>query len=615
MRSGLFLLLFCASAFAQVYEAKNCVYREGDDPAWARTDYDDSTWQRTPPDAFRTTTHSAYRWTRCRIEMPRLSAPGPLYLQINFASAWIAWVNGRRVGAFGDPKTGQFTVDTMRELRVPNSAISGGELKVSIRSTQRYMNPGIAVGVPELASWSLAAGGRSDLEVRAARRRIEGFSGALPSLVPAMANLGLTVVLLILTVSGSTRRDALLLGALSLSQTAVTLSQATLSMSGAPVALHAAIFQTMRPLALLIPFFAHFMLGRTAPRLFRYIGAAICAYYAVRLMAIFAPVAYAFTLWSELNGPAMALFIALLWLLISAGDITAFLPWRRYTLVERLMLIPNTMMLGATLFLIWAAVFEPTLVSFGNSVALVILMMFNLFYTVVIALRFRRVDDEHQSLKHEMRSAREVQRRLVPEVTSVPGFHIDAAYLPAQEVGGDFYQLLPADDGSLLVVVGDVSGKGLDAAMVVAAAVGALAHLSSRRPEDVLDHLNRSLIGKTRGGFVTCCCALFRADGAVEIANAGHIPPYMEGREMDLPAGPPLGIIEGVCYESTTFSSGTGAITFFSDGVVEATNGTGELLGFDRLAGLSVKPAREIAAEAERWGQEDDITVLQVAYA
>jgi len=84
---------------------------------------------------------------------------------------------------------------------------------------------------------------------------------------------------------------------------------------------------------------------------------------------------------------------------------------------------------------------------------------------------------------------------------------------------------------------------------------------------------------------------------------------------MDLPAGPPLGIIEGVCYESATFALGTGAITFFSDGVVEATSGTGELLGFDRLAGLSVRSAGEIAKEAERWGQEDDITVVQVAYA
>jgi len=214
----------------------------------------------------------------------------------------------------------------------------------------------------------------------------------------------------------------------------------------------------------------------------------------------------------------------------------------------------------------------------------------------------------------EFRAAREVQASLL-KVADAPGFRIDAAYVPASEVGGDFYQFLPADDGSLLVVVGDVSGKGLEAAMLVAVMVGALGDLASRSPAQVLGHLNQVVMGKTRGGFVTCGAALFRSGGTVQIANAGHIPPYMEGRELELVPGPPLGIIADVLYESTTLSSGAGAITFFSDGVVEATNGSGELLGFDRLAGLSVKPAREIAKEAELWGQEDDITVVQVAYA
>jgi sigma-B regulation protein RsbU (phosphoserine phosphatase) len=164
------------------------------------------------------------------------------------------------------------------------------------------------------------------------------------------------------------------------------------------------------------------------------------------------------------------------------------------------------------------------------------------------------------------------------------------------------------------VVVGDVSGKGLDAAMLVAVVIGALGRDDPREPAAVLSRLNGRLTGKTHGGFVTCCCALFRADGTVEIANAGHIPPYLDGREVVIEPGPPLGIIDRAEYESTAIHAGS-ALTFFSDGVVEARSGTGELLGFERLAGLSVKPAREIAAEAERWGQEDDITVVQVAYA
>ena len=169
--------------------------------------------------------------------------------------------------------------------------------------------------------------------------------------------------------------------------------------------------------------------------------------------------------------------------------------------------------------------------------------------------------------------------------------------------------------GSLLVVVGDVSGKGLDAAMLVATIVGAVRNEDSRELAVVLARLNRLLTSPSRGGFVTCCCALFSLDGSVQISNAGHISPYIEGREIETVPSPPLGIVDGVEYETTIIPAGSGTMTFLSDGVLEATDTHGEMLGFERLAALTVKPAREIANEAERWGQEDDITVVKVAYA
>jgi len=233
---------------------------------------------------------------------------------------------------------------------------------------------------------------------------------------------------------------------------------------------------------------------------------------------------------------------------------------------------------------------------------------------VFLSVRLRKVNDERDDLAAEMSAAQLLQRRLVPDPPGVDGFSIGAAYFPAKEVGGDFYHLLPGADGSLLVVVGDVSGKGLDAAMVVSMIVGALQNEDSRRPAEILARLNRLLNGNLRSGFVTCCAALFDSCGRVEIANAGHIPPYLDGREVVIEPGPPLGIIDSAEYESTAIHAGS-ALTFFSDGVVEARSGTGELLGFERLASLSVKSAHEIAKEAERWGQEDDITVVQVAYA
>jgi sigma-B regulation protein RsbU (phosphoserine phosphatase) len=190
---------------------------------------------------------------------------------------------------------------------------------------------------------------------------------------------------------------------------------------------------------------------------------------------------------------------------------------------------------------------------------------------------------------------------------------VDAVYLPAKEVGGDFYHTTLAKDGSLLVVTGDVSGKGLPASLLVAAVVGALGDLSSREPAEVLAHLNRSLLGKTRGGFVTCVCALFRGDGPVTIANAGHLPPWVDGRELEIEAGLPLGVVDGVAYEEKQARGER--FVFVSDGVVEAANAKGELLGFERSRGLSAKAARELAESARAWGQNDDITVVTVRRA
>lgn len=248
---GLLLLLFCASAFGQIYEPANCVYREGDDPHWAQTDYDDSGWQATPPDPLKDVAQSPYIWARCRVQTPRLSLPAQLYLQVDIPSAWILYVDGRRAGSFGHPETGRFTMDTVREVPVPDGTQAGGDLKIALRCTRRYAS----LASP---SWpGLSAGARADLELRAARRRIEAVSAYLPTLIPAVANLGIGVLLLILSMSGSTRRDALLLGTLSLSQTAVTIMKGlVVAHASVPAELCMAVYIGLRPVAALAPVFA-----------------------------------------------------------------------------------------------------------------------------------------------------------------------------------------------------------------------------------------------------------------------------------------------------------------------------------------------------------------------
>jgi len=196
-------------------------------------------------------------------------------------------------------------------------------------------------------------------------------------------------------------------------------------------------------------------------------------------------------------------------------------------------------------------------------------------------------------------------------LAQAPGFAVEVAYRPAQEVGGDFYRTVALKDGSLLVVIGDVSGKGLDAAMLVAATLGSLANEVERSPALLLEYLNHAVTGRTGGGFITVCCARFFPDGRVVIANAGHISPYLAGREVQMESGLPLGIILQTSYCETEIETHE-AIVFLTDGVVEARNASGELLGFDKMAALATKAASETADAAQRWGQEDDITVRSV---
>lgn len=246
----------------------------------------------------------------------------------------------------------------------------------------------------------------------------------------------------------------------------------------------------------------------------------------------------------------------------------------------------------------------------------------------VILYRFIRVSQEEQRSTAEIAAARSVQALLIPtQLPSNKNFMLESAYLPVHGVGGDFFQVLPLKDDSLLIVVGDVSGKGLQAAMNSSTLVGALRNELSHDPATVLAHLNRVLIGAVSAPgavpdldcapcYATCLCARIYPDGTTTIANAGHLNPYRDGRELQLMPNLPLGVIADSEYEQTSFRLNRGdRLVFLSDGVVEATNTEGELFGFERTQQVSHEPARYIARTAQRFGQTDDITVLSVYVA
>jgi sigma-B regulation protein RsbU (phosphoserine phosphatase) len=238
---------------------------------------------------------------------------------------------------------------------------------------------------------------------------------------------------------------------------------------------------------------------------------------------------------------------------------------------------------------------------------------------IIMLQRSTTMSRRQAQLESELAAAQQVQQVLVPEHTGeVTGFIVESVYLPAQQVGGDFFQILPSGDGGLLVVVGDVAGKGLPAAMLVSVLVGALRAVAeyTTRPAEILANLNERLVGRAGGGFSTALVALIAANGQGTIANAGHLSPYLDGKEVELPGALPLGVTSAATYEITEFYLPAGGrLTFYSDGVVEAQNAKGELFGFERAHELSTHPAAAIVDAAKRFGQEDDITVVTIERA
>ena len=237
----------------------------------------------------------------------------------------------------------------------------------------------------------------------------------------------------------------------------------------------------------------------------------------------------------------------------------------------------------------------------------------------VLVRRFTRSAEQEQRLATEMESARQVQAQLVPlDFPHLSGFQIDAAYVPAAEVGGDFYQVFTMRDGSFLIVIGDVCGKGLKAAMTGVLAIGVARTLASEQlhPGAFLTRFNREMVGTQNGGFITCACARITRDGMAAFANAGHLPPYRNGEEIELNSSLPLGITPDVDYAETCVQFALGdCLTFLSDGVVEArSKAGGGFFGFDRMRAISKQSAKEIANAAQQFGQEDDITVLTLSF-
>jgi Stage II sporulation protein E (SpoIIE) len=234
-----------------------------------------------------------------------------------------------------------------------------------------------------------------------------------------------------------------------------------------------------------------------------------------------------------------------------------------------------------------------------------------------LVLRTIGIARERARAAAELEAARTVQQVLIPEeVPTVPGFLLHSVYRPAGQVGGDFFQILPIKSGGVLVVIGDVSGKGMPAAMTVSLLVGTVRTLAhyTQSPGEILAAMNQRMMARSHGGFTTCLVLRADPDGTLTLANAGHIAPYLDGKELFLENSLPLGLAAETTYAESTFQLTAGQqLTLLTDGVVEARDKTGALFGFERTASIANQPADAIANAAQAFGQDDDITALTLA--
>jgi hypothetical protein len=240
---------------------------------------------------------------------------------------------------------------------------------------------------------------------------------------------------------------------------------------------------------------------------------------------------------------------------------------------------------------------------------------FSITMLLFLVLRTVTIARERAHAAAEFEAAQNTQQLLLARSSQpTPGFHVETAYHPASEVGGDFFLVSSGSNGSLIAIVGDVSGKGLIAAMRVAMILGILRREDSWEPANVLHNLNEALLTHEEHGFTTACCVRIEQDGRYSLANAGHLYPYIDGKEIATGPGLPLGIASDQHYVPVSgVLQSDQKIVLVSDGVLEARSAGGELLGFDRLAPLTLKSAREIADTAKAFGQQDDITALTLA--
>jgi hypothetical protein len=590
----------------------------GDDASWASPAFDDSQWQAISyPSLGSSGDHSVnFHWYRTIVTLPQSLEGRDLAIGMGpMDEVYEVYVEGVRVGRFGHwtPKP-ESPFDRHMSYPIPAGAIKSPLVHIAIRR----WNGGSGTELPPLYTSGVARfphppelGARATISARTSYYIYSGAVRNLPWNLCSLAMFAAGCIALVLYSAQRSHREYLLLAV-------YCIGYFVTPMMGAIVAANDSVMRrSWAPLLVVAGFNLSlmFVIAFFAVLCQRFKRILLAGWVVAALFALAGAYGFYFQSdWAHTVYIQYTLFLLIALYLLAAWGL----------LLERK---PGSVAIAAALVVVWAVDVWVRIVShplhlndlrfmplgpFSIDVRSVVQTLFVFVTLIVLYLRFRQDQSRQAALVQDMTSARRMQEQLLgANVLNPAGFELELVYLPAQYVGGDFYRAVPLNDGSLLVVVGDVSGKGLDAAMLVAVVLGTLANETERSPGSLLAYLNQAVCGRTGGGFITACCARFYLDGRVVIANAGHISPYLDGREVVLENGFPLGIAAQATYAEAEIQT-SGRVVFTSDGVVEARNARGELLGFERMGALTQKPAAEIADTAQRWGQDDDITVLTI---
>jgi hypothetical protein len=602
--------------------------KPGDDPTYARPDFDDSQWMRLDPNRSLKEYFPGSRpdvlWYRLHVK----AAPNQSGLALeeyNLSSAFEIYVNGEKLFQSGEVAPYRPSTFAARMLeRIPDSAIATGSVVIAMRvhiSTNDWIS-----SFPGFYPYNLTIGQETALSDHIWLKTI---GDNLLGWFYQLGGLGLGIIALALFTAQRHQREYLWIFLLFLLTALHAPLQFYLLFHNLPAwsAYVNGCFQIANLVLEVLMFLA-------------FLRMPVTRWLQLLLVLSAAGILFGSMQTASGSGSSISVLISVtpeLSLIAGIIPILLIVHWRRGNQEAAILLVPAIVaslsiyvQLGVFLvsmipaFAVAAmrfsnAVFNWAIGPFTINAGSLDGCLFVLSLAVILVLRSARIAEQQAHLETEMAAAREVQQIILPEqVESIPGFAIDSAYEPAQQVGGDFFQILSAPEGSLLVVIGDVAGKGLPAAMLVSVLVGAIRGVSefTAEPAELLANLNQRLVGRVAGNFSTALAARIFPDGAVVMANAGHLSPYLDGKEVEVPGALPLGAKAGTRYETVRFHLPRGSrLTLYSDGIVEAQNLKGELLGFDRGRELSTKPVAAIVDAAKQFGQQDDITAISITRA